>query len=67
MKNTEQNIKKINSIKELHSFMGLPSPLNPLITIIDHSSTTNYNTILKMKNCFLIFTIFQSKEVLKEN
>ena len=42
MKNTEQNITKINSIKELHSFMGLPSPLNPLITIIDHSSTTNY-------------------------
>ena len=39
MKNTEQNIKKINSIKELHSFIGLPSPLNPLITIIDHSST----------------------------
>lgn len=42
MKNTEQNITKINSIKELHSFMGLPSPLNPLITIIDHSSTTDY-------------------------
>ena len=40
MKNTEQNIKKINSIKEFHSFMGLPSPLNPLIAIIDHSSTT---------------------------
>ncbi len=34
-----QNIKKINTIKELHSFMSLPSPLNPLITIIDHSST----------------------------
>lgn len=42
MKNTEQNITKINSIKELHSFMVLSSPLNPLITIIDHSSTTNY-------------------------
>jgi len=42
MRQTELNIKKINSIKELHSFMGLPSPLNPLITIIDHSSTTNY-------------------------
>lgn len=41
MENTEQNIKKINSIKELHSFIGLTSPLNPLITIIDHSSTTN--------------------------
>ena len=26
MKETELNIKKINSVKELHSFMGLPSP-----------------------------------------
>ncbi len=42
MKNSEQNIKKINSIRELHSFMGLPSPLTPLITIIDHSSTISY-------------------------
>ncbi len=41
MKNTEQNIKKISSVKELHSFMGLQSPLNPLITIIDHSETIN--------------------------
>ena len=39
MKNTEQNIKKINSVKELHSYMGLTSPSNPLITIIDHSKT----------------------------
>jgi AraC family transcriptional regulator, transcriptional activator of pobA len=43
MKNIDQNIKKISSVKELHSFMGLPSPLNPLITIIDHSQTTNSN------------------------
>ncbi len=41
MKNTVQHIKKINSIKELHSFMGLPSPLNTLITIIDHSIKKN--------------------------
>lgn len=41
MKNTEQNIKKIISVKELHSYTGLPSPLNPLITIIDHSQTQN--------------------------
>lgn len=41
MKNSDQNIIKINSVKELHSFMGLPSPLNPLITIIDHSKTQN--------------------------
>lgn len=39
MKLQELNIKKIISIKELHSFMGLPSPLNPLLTIIDHSQT----------------------------
>ena len=41
MKVTTLNIKKINSIKELHSFLGLPSPLNPLLTIIDHSQTQN--------------------------
>lgn len=41
MKETALNIRKINSIKELHSFLGLPSPLNPLITIIDHSKTQN--------------------------
>ena len=40
MKKQEPNIKKINSVKELHTFMGIASPLNPLITIIDHSKTT---------------------------
>lgn len=39
----EQNIKKISSVKELHSYMGLPSALNPLITVIDHSSAINHN------------------------
>lgn len=42
MREKEPNIKKINSIKDLHSFMGLPSPLNPLVTIIDHSSTSKH-------------------------
>ena len=41
MKETALNIRKINSIKELHSFLGLPGPLNPLLTIIDHSQTQN--------------------------
>lgn len=41
MKNLDQNIKKLNSITALHAFMGLPSPPNPLITIIDHSETQN--------------------------
>lgn len=39
MRNEEQTIKKIRSIKELHSYLGLPAPLNPLITCIDHSQT----------------------------
>jgi len=37
MKKIEQNIEKVSSIKELHTFLGLSSPLNPLITIIDHA------------------------------
>ncbi|OAQ41779.1 AraC family transcriptional regulator [Pedobacter psychrophilus] len=41
MNSLQQNFIKINSVKELHTLMGLPSPLNPLITIIDHSITTN--------------------------
>jgi AraC family transcriptional regulator, transcriptional activator of pobA len=41
MKNIDQNIKKINSLKELHSFMGLQSPVNPSITIMEHSKTTH--------------------------
>ena len=43
MKNSDQNIVKINTVKQLHAFMGLQSPLNPLITIIDHSQTQNAN------------------------
>ncbi|MGF1924178.1 MAG: helix-turn-helix domain-containing protein [Bacteroidia bacterium] len=39
MRETEHNIKKIKSAKDLHSFLGLASPLNPLLTIIDHSQT----------------------------
>ncbi|WP_026706597.1 helix-turn-helix domain-containing protein [Flavobacterium soli] len=37
MKNTQLNIEKINSVVALHSFLALPSPSNPLISIIDHS------------------------------
>jgi AraC family transcriptional regulator, transcriptional activator of pobA len=39
MTNMEQHIKKISSVKEAHSLMGLPSPLNPLITIVDHAQS----------------------------
>ncbi|RNL55790.1 helix-turn-helix domain-containing protein [Pedobacter jejuensis] len=54
MKNTSPNIKKIDSVKELHSFMGLPSPLNPLITIIDHSKINN---ISDQKMLFAFYNI----------
>jgi AraC-like DNA-binding protein len=43
MKNSNPNIIKINSVVALHNFLGLQSPLNPLITIIDHSKTTHNN------------------------
>lgn len=33
----ERNILKINTINELHQTMGIPSPVNPLITFLDHS------------------------------
>ena len=48
MKNSEQNSIKINSVKELHSLVGLPSPLNTMITIIDHSKTQNNNQNQKL-------------------
>ena len=43
MKNSHPNIIKISSVVALHNFLGFPSPLNPLITIIDHSKTTDNN------------------------
>lgn len=49
MKESELSIKKIKSVKELHSFMGLPSPLNPLLTIIDHSQIKNTNQPAQQK------------------
>lgn len=45
MKSKNPIFKTINSIKDLHALMGLPSPLNPLITLIDHSLETSLNLI----------------------
>ncbi|MCU0418990.1 MAG: AraC family transcriptional regulator [Cyclobacteriaceae bacterium] len=57
MKDTEQPIKKILSVKELHASMGLPSALNPLITIIDHAQTQNQAKHQKMILDFYNITI----------
>ncbi|TKC00808.1 helix-turn-helix domain-containing protein [Pedobacter cryophilus] len=60
MRETEQNIKKINSVKELHSFMGLPCPLNPLLTIIDHSRNNKQPTHQKILLDFYNISIKRS-------
>jgi AraC family transcriptional activator of pobA len=57
MKNAEQNIKKINSVKELHSYMGLPSPLNQLITLIDHSQSQYHEQSHNEKLILNFYTI----------
>ena len=49
MKETVLNIKKIDTIKELHFMMGVPSPLNPLLTIIDHAHTQNSHQLTQQK------------------
>ncbi len=64
MKNTNQPIIKISTIKEVHAFMGLPSPLNPLITIINHSETTN-NTESQSNKMLLEFFIISIKRSFK--
>jgi len=38
MKNSNKQNIPIRSIKELHSYLGLSGPDNPLISVIDHSS-----------------------------
>jgi AraC family transcriptional activator of pobA len=53
----EQTIKRINSVRELHSFMGLPSSLNPLITFIDHSKTANSEQLNQQKLLLGLYNI----------
>lgn len=38
MKSIKPTFRTINTVKELHALMGLPAPLNPLITVIDHAT-----------------------------
>lgn len=57
MKNAEQHIIKINSVKELHQFMELPNSQNPLITIIDHAKTQNNNQPENQKLALAFYNI----------
>jgi AraC-like DNA-binding protein len=49
MKNEKQDIKRISSVKEMHSYIALSCPPNPLITIIDHAHTKKNNSINHQK------------------
>ncbi len=49
MRALEQNIIRIDSIVGLHTVLGLPSPLNPLITIIDHNKMPHKNEVENRK------------------
>ncbi|WP_317040664.1 hypothetical protein [Halpernia frigidisoli] len=62
MKSEKPTFTTINSVKELHTLMGLPVPLNPLITIIDHANETlgNINETDKLVLNFYNITIKKS-------
>jgi AraC-like DNA-binding protein len=57
MKNTSSNIIAIASVQKLHEFLGLSSPLNPLITVIDHALSSEFNTTTKDKLSLDLFNI----------
>ncbi len=57
MKNTSSNIIAIASVQKLHDFLGLSSPLNPLITVIDHALTSKFNTTINDKLSLDLFNI----------
>lgn len=44
MKNEKQDVIRISSVKQMHSYIALSCPLNPLITIIDHSQIQKNNS-----------------------
>jgi AraC family transcriptional regulator, transcriptional activator of pobA len=60
MKNSDTNILKINSVVALHYFLNLPSPFNPLITIIDHSKSNTDSQNQKLVLDFYNITIKRS-------
>jgi AraC family transcriptional activator of pobA len=57
MKNTSSNIIAIASVQKLHEFLGLSSPLNPLITVIDHALTSKFNAATNNKLSLDLFNI----------
>lgn len=49
MNRKESKILNIDTVKEVHSLMGLPGALNPLITIIYHSQTKEIHLPVQQK------------------
>lgn len=64
MKKEGKNIKTINSVSELHHLLGLPKPLHPLITLINHAGISSiYNE--ETQNLVLNFYIVSIKKSFK--
>ncbi len=61
MKNIKQDIVKIDSVVALHNYMGLPGPLNTLVTIIDHSQTQYIQQQLSEKMLLNLYNISMKK------
>ena len=49
MNSQERSILNLDTVKEVHSLMGLPVPLSPLITIIDHAQTQDLHLPVQQK------------------
>ncbi len=62
MKNSAQDIMHIDSVKELHTHMGVPGPANPLITIIDHAQVENPYATGQQKFMFGLYNISIKKD-----
>ena len=61
MKNTKPPVI-FNSISELHSALGLPKPLNPLISLVDYGSITVETTELERGMLFNFYKISYKKD-----
>ena len=57
MNSQERSILNLDTVKEVHSLMGLPVPLSPLITIIDHAQTQDLHLPVQQKLLMNLYNI----------
>lgn len=61
MKKVNNNLRKVNSISELHQMLGLPKPLHPLISLVDNTKMVVDSTYLKSAFLFNFYKISYKK------